>query len=173
MSVDKEPQSNYCIPPLLLQDETQAAVALPASLTHHYWDARGLARPPLILPIYSELPVSGGLHDQHPGPRLPCRDPELRPCQTPEVPQAAAPLKDSDEALCLSLASSRLSPHTKDFQTLQSESEQHRGVFSQDEQRERLQGQRPRRLAVWTDKDLKGVLLLLWDALKALWWNIS
>lgn len=49
--------------------------------------------------------------------------------------------------------------HTKDFQTLQSESKQHGGLVSQDGQRKRLQGQRPCRLAVWTDKDLKRVLV--------------
>lgn len=66
-----------------------------------------------------------------------------------------AVLKGSDEALRLSLASSRLSPYTTDFQTLQSGPKQHRGLFSQDGQRKRLQGQRPSGLAVWTDTDLK------------------
>lgn len=155
MSLKTKSLSNYLIFPLPLQHETQAAVAFPASLADHHWDTRGLACPPLILPVYPELPVSGGLHEQYPGSCLPCWDPELWPRPTPEVPQAAAVLKGSDEALCVSLTSSWLSPHTKDFQTLQSGSKQHRGFFSQDDQRKRLQGQRPRGLAVWTDTDLK------------------
>lgn len=137
-----------------LQNERQAVVAFTAYPTHNYWNTRGPAGPSFTLTVYPELPVSGWLHDQHPGPRTPCGDTELWPRQAPEVPEAASVLKGSDEAFCLSLTSSRVSPHAKDFQALQSESEQHRGFFSQDGQRKRLQGQRPRGLAVWTDKDL-------------------
>lgn len=141
--------------PLPLQHETQAVVAFPASLTHHYWDAGGLACPPHILPVYPGHPVSWGLHDQYPGPCSPRWGPELWPRQTPEVPQATAVLKGSDEAVCFSFAPSRLSPHTKDFQSFQSGSKQHRGFISEDGQRTREQGQRPHGLAVWPNKDLK------------------
>lgn len=165
---------------LPVQDETQAVASLPASLTHHYWDAGGLTRPSLTLPVYPELPVSRGLHDQYTGSCPPRGTPELRPRQAPEVPQATAVLKGSDEALCVGLSSSWVSPRSKDFQSFQSESEQHRGFFSQNGQRTRLQGQRPRRLAVWTDSDLKRYrqIRTWWDtllrgALQALWWNVS
>lgn len=153
--VDKEQWSNSFLFLLPQQHETQAVVAFPASLTHHYWDVGGLACPPLSLPVYPGPSVARGLHDQYPGPRPARWGPELWPRPTPEAPQATAALKGSDEAFCLSLTPSRVSPHTKDFWSFQSEYKQHRGFFSENGQRTRLQGQRPHGLAVWTDKDLK------------------
>uniref|UniRef100_A0A146R648 Uncharacterized protein n=1 Tax=Fundulus heteroclitus TaxID=8078 RepID=A0A146R648_FUNHE len=124
--------------------DRQAAV-VSASTAHNYRDARGPACPSLLHEAIPELPLFGGLHVQHPGPCAARRGCELRPRQTPEVPQAASAVKSCP----------RVSANTEDFQGLQSKHTQLRGVFPQDEQRTGLQGQRPHGLALWTDKNLK------------------
>lgn len=151
--------------PVFLQHEKQKITAVFVSFTHNNRDAGGPAHPSLAPPTNPDLPLPGGLHVKHSGPRTARWGPELRPRPrtAAEVLQAAAALQGSGEALGLSLGCSRVSTRAKDFQILQFEYKQHGGVFTQDEQRTRLPGQRSPGLALRTDKDLKR------DSVVAVW----